>query len=336
MILPRRNPIHLYRSLLREASYLFDPTARQFYDDYIRRSFRRARTKPRDGVRHIKLVQDGWADLHNKEELKQLKRARQCLYTLERANQGYINSVKSVLKAAYSRVGVSRRIMMKKIMTPLAESDSTLPRPPTDYDEDWRPPSKFSVLLKSQKSVQKYVDRSSRKIKSFPTIPAQNRWNRPFPPSRVKGMIVDWYTRHANLLLPPLQETQWLEIYKAAMQGTKETHFKIPKRRPVGTVPVLTKAEDEIPQWSGIIDDLIRTASQKPQYTRKVRAAMGNPHHLTSRFLRRMTQQAVLGSTSTMIVDPSTGRSAVRWEPGVKPHAKASKPTESQRVSFFK
>lgn len=333
MTLPNRNPVHLYRSLLREAGYLFDPASRTYHADYIRDAFQRVLTSR--ALQGAKATQDGSANLLDQDDTHQLRRARQYLYNLERANQGYLHSIKNVLRMTYARKGKERREILSGIMAPAPSNDPTAPKPPKIYGQGWRPPPKFSALLRSQQQVQAYVDRNGRKIKGMPKIPTLNRWNRPFPPSRIKGILRKWYARQADLLMPPLQETQWKDVYQATVHGTTKTNFKLPRRRPLGTVNVFTKADDVNPQWNDILDDLVKNGPQRPRYTRKVRMAMGNPHHLTSRFLRRMMQQSVLGSTATTIADPKTGKVAYRWDSGVKPLATPAKPTVSQQASLF-
>lgn len=332
MILPCRNPVHLYRSLLREASYLFDPAAQTFHTEHIRWSFQRQRAK--QSSLHVQ-TQDGLSARLSQHDSKQLKRARQYLYMLERANKGYMTAVKNVLRMTYARKGKQKRLLVKDIMTPPSANDPTVVAAPTMHDQNWRPPAKFSALLGNQNIVQTFMDRNNRRIKPIPKIPKKNRWNRPFPKSRIKGIMQKWYARHADLLMPPLQESQWLKIYEIAMRGIAATHFKIPKRRPVGSVPVFTEPEGHEAEWFDKIDSLIRTSAQRPQYSRKIRASIGNPHHMTNRFLRRMTQQAVLESTATVIVNPTTGKSAFRREAGMKPTAKPMQCTESQQLSLF-
>lgn len=335
MILPCRNPVHLYRSLLREAKYLFDPAAQVFHTEHIRWSFRRQRVK--QGGLHRRADTDGAAVLVSQRESQQLKRARQYLRMLQRANQGYVTAVKHVLRSTYAREGKQRRALLKEIMLPPSHADLMLPAPPPKYHQHWRPPEKFTDLLKNQHAVQSFVDRRKKRFRPIPEIPAKNKSNRPFPTCRIKGIMQEWYARHADLLMPPLQETQWLQIYQSVTNSPGKSHFKIPQRRPIASAPVFTRVKnnDLSTEWISKIDDLIRTAPQRPLYSKSHRAAIGNPHHMTSRFLRRMMQHHVLGSAVTVIVDPKTGKSAFRRAPAVKPPSIPATCTASQQASLF-
>lgn len=332
MILPSRNAVHLYRALLREASYLFDPLAQSFHKEHIRWSFRRQQAK--QAIIRAHQTHDAISLGPSQRESRQLKRARHYLSTLQRANQGYVGAVKNVLRTTYARKGKARSKVISGIMTPPSADDPTTPAAPIKYTQEWRPPKNFSKLLALQNRVHSHLEVSGRKLKEFPQIPEKNRWNRPFPKSRVKGIIQKWYQRHASLLMVPLQETQWLEIFKNATGQIDSVPYKIPQRRPVGAVRVF--AEEEVnPEWMGKLDGLLRTSAQRNLRNLATRTSIGNPHKMTNRFMRRMTQQTVLQNTPTILVSKSTGKLATRWESGSKPHAIPSACTESQQVALF-
>lgn len=336
MILPCRNPVHLYRSLLREAGYLFDPFARDFHKDHIRWSFNRQRAK--EPSPFPKQSQDGTATLLSQLESKQLKRARKYLYMLQRANQGHLRATKNVLRLTYAGVGKSRRLLLQDVMTPTSSTNAPTSPPPTPskFDRNWKPPSKFANLLKNQSLIQPHLHGTKRKIQPMPVIPQQNRWKRPFPMSRIKGVWQKWYARHADIIMPPLQETQWLKIYQMAMKGAKNTEYQILKRRSIGSVPVFVEPTyNTTAAWMDKIDDLIRTSAQRPEYSKRIRRVIGHPHNMTNRFLRRTMQRAVLESTPTVVVDPSTGKSAYRREPGGTKGARPLDCTQSQELSLF-
>lgn len=254
---------------------------------------------------------------------------------LQRANQGYIGAVQNVLKMTFARTGKRRREMLREIMAP----SSTNPTAPDQvlsssiaYSRDWRPPRSFTMLLSSQNKLQNYLDAGGR-IKAQPRIPEKNRWNRPFPQCRVKSILRKWYARHADTLLPPLQEKEWLDIYKAATSST-EPLLRLPKRRPQGTVPVFAEAtaHSDLPDASS----LVKTSPQavEPQHSKRVGAILGNPHHLTSRYMRRMLAR-ILKNTPTPLADPDNGKLAMRWEAGIAPRKKPATCTNSQIITLF-
>jgi len=254
---------------------------------------------------------------------------------LQRANQGYVGAVQNVLKMTFARKGKRRREMLKEIMAP-APADAMAPDQgsgtSTNYSKEWRPPAKFTMLLRSQSKVQDYLD-ARGKIKPQPKVPKKNNWNKPFPQSRVKNVMRKWYAKHADTLLPPLQEKEWLDIYKAA---TRSTIMKrdVPKRRPQGVVPVYATTTADPGLFA--IDSLVRTSPQtiEPQRSRRVGAKLQNPHRLTPRYLRRMLTRT-LQNTPTPLAHPKTGVLALRWESGVTPRRKPAVCTDSQKVTLF-
>ncbi|KAK5958473.1 hypothetical protein OHC33_000316 [Knufia fluminis] len=332
MTTPYRNPLHLYRALLRESTYLFHPAAQDFHGAHIIWSFRR---KAKGNSTVVKYGEDGLSPLPSKDESQQMRRGRQYLYMLQRANQGYPGPMQNVLKMTFARKGKRRRELLKEIMAPPpanAMAADQARSSPTNYSKDWRPPEKFTMLLSSQTKLQSYLD-ARGKIKPQPGVPEKNRWNKPFPRSRVKGLMRKWYAKHADTLLPPLQEEEWSDLYKAA-SGSTMSKKGLPERRPMATVPVFDITTKDPDLFD--VKSLMKTSPQavEPQHSRRVRAIIRNPHHLTSRYMRR-TVQRVLQNTPTALANSETGKLALRWETGIEPRKKPAVCTDSQTVTLF-
>lgn len=87
----RTTSLHLYRGLLREASYLYDDVSRAYVTQYIRQRFRRSKEedKPFRYMGHIKTAKYG-------------------LNTLARANAGDIDRLYKVLQLGWGRIGPRR------------------------------------------------------------------------------------------------------------------------------------------------------------------------------------------------------------------------------------
>lgn len=312
-----QNPLHLYRALLREASYLIHPTLKEFHINLIKSSFRRQRG------RHLGKDQNEGStnralSLPSKRASQQMRRGRKQLYILQRANNGYMGALENVFRAAFARKGKRKRVLMREIMSPapldphVHTHSST---PPKQFSPNWQPVGRFMALLRSQGKVHRFLD-SRGKIKVFPTIPERNRWNRPFPRCRVKKILRSWYAKHANMITPPLAEAEWMVIRDL----TLVQRWKPVPRRRTGTVPIFAEAFRE--QESNFApDELVRTCAQaySPEKSNRTRAALGNPHRLTSRYVRRIVSRSILQNTPTTLADPKTGEVAVRWEAGTNP-----------------
>ena len=333
MTTPYSNPLHLYRALLRESTYLFHPAAQQFHGRHITWSFRRQQANAVGSK--VRCAEDGRLPLPSKDESQQMRRGRRYLYMLQRANQGYTSAVLNVLNMTFARTGKGRRELLKEIMAP-EPADPMAPDQGapsiTTYSRGWKPPAKFTTLLKSQSRVQSHLEVAG-KIRLQPKIPETNRWNRPFPASRVKNMMRKWYTKHAAMLRPPLQEQEWLDLYKPAT-NTDQPKWNVPKRRPQGSVPVCEGTTNHLELFD--LSNLVKTSPQaiKPQQSRRISALLGNPHHLKPRYMRRMMQRT-LQQTPTPIADPEKGRIALRWESGMEPRRQPTVCTDSQKITLF-
>ena len=331
MVTPYRNHLHLYRALLRETTYLCDPAAKAFHHEYINWSFRRS-----NGKQTAPYAES--AGLPTKYQSQQLKRARKHLYTLERANQGYIGALRNVLRMAYARKGRRRRELVKGMMVSTSDDMSSAVSQPLHrhkFTKDWRPPATFTMLLNSQKRVQQHLD-ASGKVKPLPVIPTQNRWNKPYPPSRIPKVFKQWYAWHANILQVPLSEKEWLGIYKVSL-GTSSLHRGLNHtRRPLGSVSVFSSESKSMPMPPAVAN-IGRTSSQAPeqQHSKRVRSLIGNPHRMTRRYVRRLLQYSVLQNTPTILAKPDGNGLALRWESGIKTQPEPQVASRSQELSLF-
>lgn len=328
-----RNPVHLYRALLREASYLFNTTLQDFHTQHIRWSFRR-QLSPSKLSRHG--VPDlGVSSLPTQYETQQLRRGRQYLYVLQRANQGYKGALANVLRMAYARKGKRRRELLKDITTPdpvTSEPSSDPSTPP----QEWQPPAKFSMLLKKQKGVHNYLDRGGT-IKPMPVIPKKNRYGKPFPKSRARNMIRTWYAKHANLLLPPLSEKEWLEAYQSATDSKQSPKEATMTRRPAATAAVFAPFHAAGIREYAELQDFVVMSSQvgRPKISNTARGIIGNPHKMTPRFLRRMMLRTVVQNTPVVLADPESGKLAPRWDSTGTKHHKPRNTSETQQLLLF-
>ena len=84
------NPIHIYRRILRQISYLQDDTAREYLPKYVR-----SRYQENAHQRDKRLVQN-------------ISEGRQAARMLEKANMGVFSQLSKVLESAYGRCGKRR------------------------------------------------------------------------------------------------------------------------------------------------------------------------------------------------------------------------------------
>lgn len=315
------NPLHLYRSLLRETTYLFDSNARQYLHKYITSSFRSKISNSRTSSQHLPDY-DG-SILADKRH--QLKRGRKFLSTLQKANQGYLRPLENVLNLTYGRKGRRRRELMTELM--LREPDEILEQkaaldgkgggvkqqqPVQQFAKGWKPPPKFDALLRSQVVLQSHLTHN-KKIKTKPTLGENNAWGKPMPECRIRNATKRWYAQNARLLLPPLSEKEWQNI-KARTEGD---NLVIPKRRSQARIRVFTPEDDMIfDEESGtdLVSGLI-AGPAKHKTVRQKRLA-GNPHKLKPRFLKRFYARTVLRNTPVVIADPVRSVITFKWELG--------------------
>src|SRR3954447_19308555 len=98
---------HLLRHLLREATYLPDPVAREYIHRHILRRFRDYYQNP--------LYEGHVEPPHNKRLKSVRENARRALSLLIRANMGQYESLQRVLFLAYGRIGRRRHELLSEL-----------------------------------------------------------------------------------------------------------------------------------------------------------------------------------------------------------------------------
>lgn len=322
----KNNALHLYRALLRETTYLFDPAARHFHWHHIRHAFQsqNEKLKAQHGIEDILL---------SKAASQQLHRGRKYLYMLQRANQGYLVAVSKVLQLTYGIKGARRRQLMQNFMvpaTPVAEAIQSSHE--SMSSRKWRPPAAFEALMKNQARIQRFHAGNFQMKLEFPE---KNSHAQPFPACRIKNTARKWYARQAQMLKPPLQETEHAEICRKAA-GQDET-LGVRKRRPLSRAVESNGSHWPKPVADIDISVMISTSRHvvQPQQSRLAKAVMGNPHRLTSRFLRRRYRMEILQSSPTVLADSKTQRLAFGWSAGMKHKSTPSATSKSQQLNLF-
>ncbi|MCJ1245707.1 hypothetical protein MMC30_002911 [Trapelia coarctata] len=260
------NPLHIYRALLRECTYLPDPAARTYWHSRIVARFREY--NPRTNV--------PWWELPKKTKIKTvdpvsriklLHAARKYLSVLVRANLGVDRCLENVLAHTYGRIGKRRHELLahleaqsapvlkdhesvKKLSAALAETQDIDPQstkgsktPPTIQPNNPHITTKptlatfrasplspaLKALLKAQRAQSLPNDRTA--ITTFtPQIPDLNSWQRSFPIRRARNIQKRWHKKALDRLLPPLPLYEFERLRDLA-SGRAKWEGVVPRRR---------------------------------------------------------------------------------------------------------
>lgn len=145
------NPIHIYRSILREASYHPDPNARTWLKQHASSSFRTNRDK-------LTKEYPKWTSIEKaRKETHLLSRARKFQSLLHHANHACPFHFRRTLNLVYGRRGPRRRELMHHLMT-------VAPKPELS-----------STILPGQQPLQKSTDSASLPTSILSTAPEASK-----------------------------------------------------------------------------------------------------------------------------------------------------------------
>ncbi|KAF2817543.1 uncharacterized protein BDZ99DRAFT_374743 [Mytilinidion resinicola] len=344
------SPTQLCRALLREASYLPDQTAREYFHRFVLwrfRSyqpidkasvwFREINQKPRKRLLATNI------DLRASEKLR---KGRQALSLLRRANNGELEPLRKVLLAAYGRTGRRRHELIKPLLQPtIPENSDALEaimkgtpgnnkKPLQElYHDDSRVLSFFDAP--KGKSADKAEIRISKEYPQLDaviqangqyrpsgnprqtlrstslTAPTTNIWGRPMPVKRAKNMVKEWYKNAMEKMLPPLPKQEWDRLHSLALGDIKCEPIS---RRSLGTVrPERASREpgSEIPLGLLEQSDL---ASELGLAKRRLLHGLYPPNRnrITPRFMQRLYQD-VAGLCCKLVWDSGWNKWTVVW-----------------------
>ena len=254
--------LHLFRALLRQATYLPDSAARQYFRRHIVSRFRAYHPQTilqsqYNGARSLAVIERRRSDL--------LRTARKGVIFLQRANDGHPRHLSKILAMTYGRVGKRRHTLIKPLKVPDIPADQGFVEKLSDprFQGVPQPSRQLSALVRAQ---------ARRKLGSTgpslePQIPETNSWGRPMPVKRVRNMKRKWYGETLRRIMPPLPETEWNRLRKLASGETKwEGPIRLRGNHEV------KKAENEIVR--GTLVGGSRFSS--------------SPHRLTARYMRRL------------------------------------------------
>ncbi|RDL30810.1 uncharacterized protein BP5553_10155 [Venustampulla echinocandica] len=317
-----RNPLHIYRALLRATSYLPDAAARAYLADHIRTRFvTHAKSTP---LAHIA-----------KNRLKTAEKTARCL---ERAGRGNIEDLEKVLDFAYGRKGARRRHLLRDLLQKdppqddraLAElikagSDQAGKKQPPEI-EQMEPTPKFRAFLKSHvQCFPKNTQVGKPKIRSTaPRIPETNTWGRPMPLRRQRSIRKRWWAETLDRMFPPVPLKEWNRLRDLAL-GVVPVEPLIPRRKP--QKPRKIDPEEAIQQQNRrVVKYLMDTARAKGTMSFDPDRGLvvdeegnaGDESESTfrvynyQRTMRRLYSR-LWGATPTMYHDVSLGDWVVHW-----------------------
>ena len=284
---------HLFRALLRAASYLPDEFAQTYIHNHIIHRFRAA----------------------SKITPARLQDARGALNTLQRANNGEIKPLTKVLHLAYGRTGRRRRELIVALLRADAKplQDPDLPTAVSVSDgggsdgSSQSPRPVFDMFVRSQ-SLNHPPDTSRVKIRHLePQIPEESIWGKPVALRRQRSLRHRWWSETLNKLLPPLPEPEWNRLRDLA---TGVIPFEGPPIRRRQLV-----LSDGKPAESLNISCFKTPIRHAVRHSQDNRQKTMNRHKINARFMRRMWAN-VWNLTPKMCYDGEIMEWTVTWGGG--------------------
>ncbi|KAF2196573.1 hypothetical protein GQ43DRAFT_335127, partial [Delitschia confertaspora ATCC 74209] len=342
--------IHLFRALLREATYLPDSTARQYFRSHIVARFKAYQpAKDSAGRKKERIVENYKRQGYKRRATpviiertpEKLRTGRKALSLLRRANTGETKCLEKVLLAAYGRLGRRKYALLADLFKPEplpneenVESGPGLSPLQEAYYSNKRVLSFFgapTVKSKDETEIQifdKYPrlkeliksQKQSRAALSSPlrstsvTFPSRNVWERPMPIKRARNNVRKWFKDTMTRVLPPLPEEEWDRL-KGLSRGTIQCEGIVPHRAR-GTVltteACLTKSPLDYTHQAGekILQASIKV--KKPSFAEMPRGRH-RPHSTITRRSMRRLYAVIFSRCCKMEWDSERSKWVARW-----------------------
>ncbi|KAF2402023.1 hypothetical protein EJ06DRAFT_508313 [Trichodelitschia bisporula] len=289
----------VFRSLLREASYLPDSVARNETRNLIVKRFRKH--SGRDKLRLYNAFHSSPYTESSRTALDEhVRKCYKSLRVLQRANAGERRSLLKILYRAYGRIGPRSRALMTPLLQPddAPANSSTLEAALAALRvSDKVPDTSISAAVYSQALADWHVNNPPPDLvrgkvrRTEVLIPATNNWSRPTPRCRVRNIVHAKFTDLLNRLLPPLPEHE-VQRLRGLVEGTIPWEG-VPelRARPGGGKPASLTNYD--------VEKLLTVGKKVPGITRG--------HVITSRFMRRLWAM-ILSQSPLLSWDAKAGR----------------------------
>ncbi|KAH7385585.1 hypothetical protein DE146DRAFT_681116 [Phaeosphaeria sp. MPI-PUGE-AT-0046c] len=304
--------IHLLRALLREASYLPDAVARQYFHRYVLDRFRAY--QPRQNATttaaseaidkyHRRSFKRRELGIITARTTKMQRKARKGLHYLQRANQGELPCLQKVMFFAYGRIGRRKYALLDHVLRPDPVMDGGKVLAP----DDLKAPSPLQELYHSNMQCLRYFDAP----KSASEGMYHNIWMRPMPLVRARNNVRRWYAETMTRLLPPLPTDEWNHI-NAMMRGSEKIGL-VRRRKAVQTSHPESPAESQDP-LDVILDGLRLEKVSKAEKP----AGAFRPHNITPKFMRRLYSR-ILQLCCKVEYDEERKHWVPTWGQSIKP-----------------
>ena len=283
--------LHLFRSLLRAATYLPDSAARSYFRTYIIHRFRETSTVTPE----------------------RLRKGRQSLHILERAGHGEEDPLKKVIFMTYGRAGKRRRELITELQKVdedqlSADSDTLMTLIKKIQDGKAAVTKKQNVKMMAlilSHSMNHSEENPKALIRHLaPKIPATNIWGIPMPLNRRKSALKEWWAETLSRILPPLPAHEWNRLRDLA---TGQIVFEgCPPRRSRSL-----STSDDI-QGPSDLDYFTKPISKVHECDSVKRVQSWQRHTITAAYMRRLWS-LVWRITPLMVKDEERGRWLVKW-----------------------
>ncbi|KAI1432908.1 hypothetical protein GGR50DRAFT_688664 [Xylaria sp. CBS 124048] len=241
LLIPHPNtPLHLYRHLLREATYL--PVL----------------CRPWITTR----IQDRFRDCRYRDPAEPyIKQAHGALRSIRSANAGHIDRLERLCYMATGRVGKRRRILgatmlsaqappsdtdeleksrVDALLASLADSPDDDPASPSSLQtkhtwlENWSL-DMITAIAKSQVKQQSkdWPQHMRRQIDPDHVSSGTNCFGKPIRPKRIQNRLKRHWAAVLHQLLPPLPQNEWERLERIVTGDPNVSELQIPSRRPV-------------------------------------------------------------------------------------------------------
>ncbi|KAI1653742.1 hypothetical protein F4813DRAFT_393327 [Daldinia decipiens] len=306
-------PLHLYRHLLREATYL-PLLCRPWITDRIQSRFRDCRQKT-DPKPHIK-------DAHH------------YLRYLRSANIGHVNRMLRLCRLAAGRVGKRRRILGRTELSssPPSNSDEleeriTLPngksREP-DWLDNWSVEKVMAIATsQSQQEGKNLPFNMRRTVDPKKVIPKENCFGRPLTAKLARNKLKKHWISILRQLLPPLPRGEWDQLGTIARGEADAQYYKMPPRRQVAQPLSISHAPPES-TWTDFVTKPIRSLERGN--SRKMKSLSGREDEdprghgrpigirvLGRRRLRRSLYIGIWQASPIAEKHPRSGKWSITW-----------------------
>ncbi|KAI1078010.1 hypothetical protein F5B20DRAFT_250264 [Whalleya microplaca] len=327
-------PLHLYRHLLREASYL-PPLCQPYITERIRDRFRDCSEPHRDTKVYI-------------------KEAHHSLRYLRSATAGHVERLLHLCYMATGRVGKRRRQLASALLAPSpsmnsSELDQSIRlkiahshREP-DWLDNWST-GKIKAIAASQVQQQSnaWPQQMRRMFDPIRAIPNENSFGRPLTNRLSRNKLKSHWASVLHQLLPPLPRGEWDQLGALVHGQAEPMHYQMPKRRPVAQSASVTTEDAEQWDWTKYVTAPVRSIERGS--SRRMKSLTGQQDEdprgqgrpigvrvLGPRRFRRALYGRVWETSPVVQQKPQTGKWGITWG---KSDPKVSNPARKDFMFF--